>query len=39
MSILSDTGRYDLEDSFTVRCDDDEVFNVHGWMVDGAILV
>ncbi len=28
-----DTGHCDLEDTFTVRCDDGGVFEVHGWMV------
>ena len=34
----ADTGSYDLESSFTVRCDDGEVFQVHGWMVDLTVL-
>lgn len=34
----SDTGHCDLEETFTVRDDDGEVFEVHGWMVDVIIL-
>lgn len=33
-----DTGHCDLEDTFTMRDDDGEVFEVHGWMVDTIIL-
>ena len=33
-----DTGHCDLEETFTVREDDGEVFEVHGWMVDVIIL-
>ena len=33
-----DTGRCDLEETFTVRCDNGEVFQVHGWMVDVTIM-
>ena len=33
-----DTGRCDLEESFTVHCDNGEVFQVHGWMVDVTIM-
>ena len=33
-----DTGRSDLEETFTVRCDNGEVFQVHGWMVDVTIM-
>ena len=33
-----DTARCDLEDTFTVRCDDGEVFQLHGWMVDITVL-
>ena len=32
------TGHCDLEDTFTVRCDDGEVFQVHGWMVKITVL-
>lgn len=34
----SDTGHCDLEDSFTVRCDDGVVFEVHGWLVDVTVM-
>ena len=34
----ADTRRYDLEETFSVRCDDGEVFQVHGWMVDVTVL-
>ena len=33
-----DTGCCDLEETFTVRDDEGEVFQVHGWMVDITIL-
>ena len=33
-----DTGRCDLEETSTVRCDNGEVFQVHGWMVDVTIM-
>ena len=33
-----DTGRCDLEQTFTIRDDHGEVFQVHGWMVDVTIL-
>lgn len=33
-----DTGRYELEETITVRCDDGEVFHVHGWMADVTVL-
>ena len=29
-----DTGKFDLEETFSVRCDDGAVVEVHGWMVD-----
>jgi len=31
-------GDYDLEDEFTVRCDDGHCFLIHGWMVEVEIL-
>ena len=34
----ADTGHCDLEDTFTVRCDDGVVFEVHGWMVDVLLI-
>ena len=34
----ADTGHCDLEDTFTVRCDDGAVFKVHGWMVDVFVI-
>ena len=34
----SDTGRCDLEETFTVRCENGEVFQVHGWIVDVTIM-
>ena len=33
-----DTGRCDLEETFTVRRDNGEVFPIHGWMVDVTIM-
>ena len=32
------SGRFDLESEFTVRCDDGVCFTVHGWLVDVEIL-
>ena len=32
------TGHCGLEDTFTVRCDDGAVFEVHGWLVDVTVL-
>ena len=33
-----DTAEFDLEDTFTVRCDDGAVLKVHGWMVDVSVI-
>lgn len=33
-----DTGICELENTFTVRCDDGAVFEVHGWLVDVTVL-
>ena len=32
------SGRFDLESEFTVRCDNDACFTVHGWLVDVEVL-
>ena len=32
------TGQCDLEDTFTVRRDDGVIFEVHGWLVDVAVM-
>ena len=32
------TERCDLEDTFTVRCDDGTVLEVHGWLVDVLVI-
>ena len=32
------SGRFDLESEFTVRCDDGVCFTVHGWMLDVEVL-
>lgn len=34
----ADAGQCDLEDTFTVRCDDGGVFEVHGWLVDVTVM-
>ena len=34
----SQSGRFDLESEFTVRCDNGACFTVHGWMVAVEIL-
>ena len=34
----ADTGHCDLEDTFTVRCEDGAVFEVHGWTVDVLVI-
>ena len=34
----ADTGQCDLEDTFTVRCDDGALFEVHGWMADVVVI-
>ena len=34
----ADSGRCDLEDTFTVRCDDGAVYRVHVWMVDVLVI-
>ncbi len=31
-------GEFDLENTFTVRCDDGACFQIHGWMVDTLVL-
>ena len=32
------SGQFDLESEFTVRCDDGVCFTVHGWLVDVEVL-
>ncbi len=33
-----DTGQCDLEDTFTVRRDDGNLFEVHGWLLDITLV-
>ena len=32
------SGNFDLDDVFTVRCDDGALFKAHGWMTDVTVL-
>jgi|GEM_PF-3542606 len=32
------SGSCDLDSTFTVRCDDGALFQVHGWLVDVTVL-
>ena len=32
------TGTCDLDSTFTVRCDDGALFQVHGWMLEVAAI-
>ena len=32
------SGGFDLESEFTVRCDDGACFTVHGWLVEVEVL-
>ena len=32
------SGRFDLDATFTVRCDDGDCIRVHGWLVDVEVL-
>jgi hypothetical protein len=34
-----ESGDYDLDSVFTVKCDDGVCFIVHGWLVDVELLV
>ncbi len=33
-----ESGQFDLEAEFTVRCDNGACFTVHGWLVDVEVL-
>ena len=33
------SGQFNLESEFTVRCDDGACFTIHGWLIDVEILI
>ena len=34
----ADTGEFDLEETFAIRCDDGQVVEVHGWLVEITVV-